>query len=71
MIRRYHELNEEEKQIAITRLASRVKTTECNMLDVLNHMNPLLTIRGGKVVMFREAMSLLTKKIQAYQADTL
>ncbi len=69
MIRRYHELNEEEKQIAITRLASRVKTTECNMLDVLNHMNPLLTIRSGKVVIFREALGRLAKKIQIHHAD--
>ena len=64
MIRHYHELSEEEQQIAITRLTLRTKATEQIVLVVLNQINPLLTIRKGKVVIYRETMSLLTRKIR-------
>ncbi|GAA3519726.1 hypothetical protein GCM10022393_37400 [Aquimarina addita] len=66
MIKYYRELNDEEKRIAIERLAVRIKTSKEIMLSVLLKMNPLLAIKGGKVVIYRNTFTRLNNKIREY-----
>lgn len=67
MIKYYRELNEDEKQIVIERLASRVRTSNEIMLSVLTQMNPLLGIKSGKVIIYQNTFTRLTKKIRDYK----
>ncbi len=70
MIRYYKELNDEEKLIAIRRIANRVKTSEKSILEVLNNVNPLLTIKNGEVIMFYKTFVRLKMKIKEYKRKT-
>ncbi|WP_025742865.1 hypothetical protein [Aquimarina pacifica] len=63
----FKKMKDEEKQIVITRLSTRVDTTETVLMNVLLQMNPALSIENNKVWMSRFTLERLHKKIREYE----
>ncbi len=63
----FKKMKDEEKQIVISRLSTRVDTTETVLMDVLLQMNPALSIENNKVWMSPYTLKRLHKKIQEYE----
>jgi len=60
----FRQLNDEDKAIAITRLAERMEITEEVMQDILQDMNPLITIENGRAMLFQNTYSRLDHMIK-------
>ncbi len=59
----YKDLNKENKQFAVQRIASRIEVTEKIVKKVLESFNPLMEIQENRVVVNRNSYKRLVQEI--------
>ncbi|OED35962.1 hypothetical protein AB832_05915 [Flavobacteriaceae bacterium (ex Bugula neritina AB1)] len=64
----YKDLNKENKQFAVHRIASRIDIAESVVKKVLESFNPLMEIQENRVVVNRNSYNRLVQKI--YKENT-
>ena len=62
----YKDLNQKEKEIAITRLSENIHVSKDIIRKVLIKMNPVLSIIDGKAVIYRNTLLRLQKKTKNF-----